>query len=139
MQGCCLAQQRDDSRLVSCVLSTTDMLRRFLVLALAAAGPALCASTPNIVYILADDLGYADLSDLYENNSTAGNDVVAPNLVNMAKNGMTFDSEGSLRPHAGHRRRCRSSERECRADTTAALAALQTTTPRLCALPRAVH
>ena len=46
--------------------------------------PALCAAPkPNIVFILADDLGYSDLG-------CYGGDIATPNLDKLAKNGIRF-------------------------------------------------
>ncbi len=45
--------------------------------------PALFAAKPNIVFILADDLGYSDLG-------CYGSEIATPNLDSLAKNGLRF-------------------------------------------------
>ncbi len=61
------------------------MIARFLLFLLAAASAA-AADKPNILYILADDLGYGDVSAL---NPDRGK-VATPNLDKLAAQGMTF-------------------------------------------------
>jgi arylsulfatase A-like enzyme len=65
-----------------------------LLLALAASGiwaPARAADRPNIVYVLADDLGYGDVKALNPDGKIA-----TPNMDHLAAQGMTFtDAHGS--------------------------------------------
>jgi arylsulfatase A-like enzyme len=63
------------------------MNRRDFLTTLAAAGCASAKQTarPNIVYILADDMGYGDLSCLNE-----GSKIQTPNMDRMAGEGVTF-------------------------------------------------
>ncbi len=58
-----------------------DLLRLWLLLALA--HTALAASKPNIVFILADDLGYSDLG-------CYGGEIATPQLDSLAKGGLRF-------------------------------------------------
>ena len=57
------------------------LLRFFLFLALA--HPALAAPKPNIVFILADDLGYSDVG-------CYGGEIATPQLDSLAKGGLRF-------------------------------------------------
>ena len=50
---------------------------------LSALSPSLFAAKPNIVFILADDLGYSDLG-------CYGSEIQTPNLDSLAKNGLRF-------------------------------------------------
>src|SRR4051794_38015795 len=64
------------------------MCPKAAVLALIAtilAGPALGAERPNIVYILADDLGYGDLRTLNPSSK-----IPTPNLDRLAAQGVLF-------------------------------------------------
>ena len=54
-----------------------------LVLLLALSTPSFAADRPNIVVILADDLGYSDIG-------CYGSEIQTPNLDNLAKNGLRF-------------------------------------------------
>ena len=58
------------------------MLRLCLFL-LALCPSLLAAERPNIVFILADDLGYSDLG-------CYGSEIATPNLDSLAKNGLRF-------------------------------------------------
>jgi len=65
----------------------TPRLRHLLALALlAAAPPAVAAEPPNVVFILADDLGRADCG------FTGGKDIKTPNLDKLAAAGATLDA-----------------------------------------------
>jgi arylsulfatase A len=62
------------------------MVRLGLALILSALCPVLSAGKPNIVYILADDLGYGDVQCL---NPQRGK-IATPHLDKLASQGMTF-------------------------------------------------
>src|SRR5690348_6220129 len=64
-----------------------DFLRAAGLGAAAAALPGLAAPTsrPNVIWIMADDLGYGDLSCLND-----GSKIQTPNLDRMAREGITF-------------------------------------------------
>jgi len=55
----------------------------FVLTLLTALSPSLFAAKPNIVFILADDLGYSDLG-------CYGSEIETPNLDSLAKNGLRF-------------------------------------------------
>jgi arylsulfatase len=57
-------------------------MKRLLLLLLALC-PSLYAAKPNVVFILADDLGYSDLG-------CYGSEIATPNLDSLAKNGLRF-------------------------------------------------
>ena len=65
------------------------MRRAFLLALLISAGcataPAGAGETPNIVYLLADDLGYGDLSCLNKDSK-----IGTPNMDRLASQGMIF-------------------------------------------------
>lgn len=64
----------------------------------AANNPAQKLQQPNIIFILADDLGYGDLGVLWQ-NSVAGNKKFAtPNLDRMAAEGMILDRHYTAAP-----------------------------------------
>lgn len=54
-----------------------------VLLLLTASGPVRAADRPNILFILADDLGYSDLG-------CYGGEIATPNLDGLAKNGLRF-------------------------------------------------
>ena len=54
-----------------------------LLLSTLVAASSFAASKPNVVFILADDLGYSDLGSY-------GGDIATPNLDSLAKNGLRF-------------------------------------------------
>lgn len=56
---------------------------RLPFLLLLALGPSLFAAKPNVVFILADDLGYSDIG-------CYGGEIATPNLDSLAKNGLRF-------------------------------------------------
>jgi arylsulfatase len=72
------------------VIGGSLMLRRFWFALIACAGCALsvCAQStpPNIVFILADDVGYSDLS------CTGAEDISTPNIDQLAQDGVRFTS-----------------------------------------------
>jgi arylsulfatase A-like enzyme len=59
-----------------------SLMRSFLLLCLCVAGSAFAAQ-PNIVFILADDLGYSDLG-------CYGSEIATPHLDSLAKGGLRF-------------------------------------------------
>src|SRR5262249_61122339 len=76
--------------------SLRAMISRALLLLSALAASAICvaaraADRPNIVYVLADDLGYGDVRALNPEGKIA-----TPNMDRLAADGMTFtDAHGS--------------------------------------------
>lgn len=62
-------------------------MNRFLIVLVATFGigfgPTIAAEKPNVVFILADDLGYSDLG-------CYGGEIETPNLDSLAKNGLRF-------------------------------------------------
>ena len=71
------------------MISTT----RYLIVVLCLAGAAHAQTKPNIVFILADDLGWADTT-LYEQTEF----YETPNLKRLAKRGMTFNRAYTASP-----------------------------------------
>jgi len=63
--------------------SFPTIVRAFGILFLLAASPLVSAKAPNIIFILADDMGYGD-------PAYAGGKIATPNLDRLAKEGMQF-------------------------------------------------
>ncbi|GIT38644.1 MAG: hypothetical protein Ct9H300mP7_5650 [Verrucomicrobiota bacterium] len=66
-------------------------------------GQALAAAKPNIVFVLADDMGYGDVQALNSRST-----VPTPNLNRLAGQGMTFTDAHSHRRSARPRATARS-------------------------------
>ena len=62
------------------------------LLALVLSAPAVNAQQPNILFLLADDLGWADLSGGHTNFGNGSDFYETPNIERMANQGMSFTS-----------------------------------------------
>ena len=72
--------------LINCVLSVVVMILGGFAISLASASSTSeSKELPNIVYILADDMGYGDVSYLNKDSK-----IHTPNLDQLAKEGMIF-------------------------------------------------
>jgi len=83
--------------------------RLFVVIALFLAWPAFClgADRPNVIFLMADDLGYGDVG-------FNGNDLVkTPNLDRMAAAGLRFTRFYSVGPMCSPTRACVQTGRHC--------------------------
>ena len=74
----------------SAIVKTAVLPRLLLVLAFLNGMPSLCAAAPNVVFVMADDLGWSDTSNSLTNLGNPSDFYETPILERLASEGMAF-------------------------------------------------